>query len=76
MRYSELIEVFKDDLEKNGDAEAVSFGITVVGSDGNRYRLDAVIGDGCEIEVLRDPNFVNGMACLAADYKGEHQIFV
>ncbi len=70
MRYSELVAQLVADLEQNGDAENVSIGITVPGSDGQMVRLDAVIGGCNKLDVLRDCNYVNGMVCIAADHTG------
>lgn len=76
MRYSELVAMLAADLEANGDTEAVTLAVTVTGTDGKKYRLDAVIAEPSDIDVLRDHNFVNGMTCVVADYKGEHEVFL
>lgn len=76
MRYSEVVAMLAADLEAKGDTENVTLGLTVTGTDGKKYRLDAVIAAPGDIEVLRDSNFVNGMACVVADYKGPHEVFV
>lgn len=76
MRLSELVALLSDDLQKKGDTDIVSLGVTVTGTDGLKYRLDAVIASVADMEVIRDPNIVSGMACIAADYQGLHEIFV
>ena len=68
MRLSELAAKLAADLEANGDTENVTIGIAVTGDDGKKYRIDAVISPSNKLEVLRDSNYVNGMAIIAADY--------
>lgn len=68
MRLSELAAKLAADLEANGDTENVTIGIAVTGNDGKKYRIDAVISPSNELEVLRDSNYVNGMAIIAADH--------
>lgn len=70
MRLSELVAKLNENLRVNGDAEAVTLAVTVAGTDGKRHRLDAVIGHDGDMEIIRDQNFVNGMACLIADHHG------
>ena len=48
--------------------ENVTIGIAVTGNDGKKYRIDAVISPSNELEILRDSNYVNGMAIIAADH--------
>lgn len=76
MRLSQLVAMLAADLEANGDTENVMLGVTVKGTDGQKYRLDAVITEPNDISTIRDSNFVNGMACVVADYKGTHEVFV
>lgn len=76
MRLSKLVAMLAADLEANGDTDAVTLGVTVTGTDGKKYRLDAVVAEPSEIDVFRDNNFVNGRACVVADYKGTHELFV
>lgn len=76
MRLSKLVEMLAADLEANGDTEGVTIGIAVSGTDGKQYRLDAAIVEPNDIGVLRDSNFVNGMTCVVADYKGAYEVFV
>ena len=75
MRLSELVKLLATDLEANGDTEHITLGVTVAGTDGKQYRLDAVIDGSNDISVLRDSNVVSGMACIVADYKGQ-ELFV
>lgn len=70
MRLSELVKMLAADLETNGDTEHVTLGVTAAGTDGNRYRLDAVVSESNDFSVIRDSNVVDGMACVIADYKG------
>lgn len=76
MRYSELVALLAADLEANGDTENVAIGVTIAGTDGQKYRLDAFIAASNDVEVIRDVNCVNGLACVIADYKGQHEVFV
>ncbi len=71
MRLSELVAELAANLESNGDTENVTIGIAVTGKDGQRYRLDAVISPSNKLEVLRDSNYVAGMAIIAADCDGQ-----
>ena len=71
MRLSELAAKLAADLEANGDTENVTIGIAVTGNDGKKYRIDAVISPSNELEVLRDSNYVNGMAIIAADHDAQ-----
>ncbi len=71
MRLSEMVANLAADLETNGDTENVTLGIAVTGKDGQRYRLDAVISPSNKLEVLRDSNYVAGMAIIAADCDGQ-----
>ncbi len=68
MRLSELAAKIAADLEANGDTENVTIGIAVTGNDGKKYRIDAVISPSNKLEILRDSNYVNGMAIIAADH--------
>lgn len=68
MRLSELAAKLAADLEANGDTENVTIGIAVTGDDGKKYRIDAVISPSNNLEVLRDSNYVNGMAIIVADH--------
>lgn len=76
MKLSELAAMLAADLKANGDTDAVALGVTVTGTDGKKYRLDAVIAKTVDFDVLRDSNYVTGMACIVADYNGEHEVFV
>lgn len=73
MKLSRFIEKLTADLETNGDTENVLIGVAVAGDDGKHYRLDAVLTEN-GADVLRDVNFTNGMACIVANYRGEHQV--
>ena len=66
MKLSQLIDVLTADLKARGDTEHVSIGIVVAGEGGHRHRLDAVI-TADNYEIVRDANFVHGMACLVAE---------
>lgn len=74
MKLSQLIAKMTADLEANGDTENVSLGLTVTKSDGKKYRLDAVITEDNDVEVIRDANFTNGMACIVADHIGSLEV--
>lgn len=76
MRLSQLVAMLAADLEANGDTENVILGVAVKGTDGQKYRLDAVITEINDISTSRDSNFVNGMACVVADYNGTREVFV
>lgn len=76
MRYSQFVAMLAADLEANGDAENVSLGVVVTGTDGKKYRLDALVVAPRDIDVIRDRSVVNGLACISADYQGSHEIFV
>ena len=76
MHLSKLVATLAADLETNGDTEHVTLGVTVTGTDGKQYRLDAVIQESTDVSILRDANFVDGLACVVADYKGPFEIFV
>lgn len=76
MKYSDLVAKMAQDLAENGDAANVTLGISVTGTDGKQYRLDVVLGDQNSVEIFRDCNYVQGMACVVAEYKGPHEIFI
>lgn len=76
MKLSELVAKLAADLEANGDTANVTLGMAVTGTDGKKYRLDAVLDDQGAFEILRDNNYAEGMACAVADYQGPHEIFV
>ena len=73
MKLSQLIAKLSADLDANGDTENVSIGVAVAGEDGKFNRLDAVLTVD-NAEILRDTNFVNGMACIVADYHGNMRV--
>jgi len=68
MRLSQLVAKLATDLQVNGDTENVSLCLVVAGTGDKKYRLDAVLVENTDIEVIRDVNYVNGMACVVADY--------
>ena len=70
MKLSEFIARLNDVLEAHGDTDHVAIGVAIAGSNGNRYRIDAMLVDG-NAEVLRDTNFVSGMTCIVADHQGD-----
>lgn len=76
MHLSSLVAMLAADLDANGDTENVALAVTITGTDGKQYRLDAVIQESGDVTVLRDANYVNGMASVVADYKGQYEIFV
>jgi hypothetical protein len=76
MRLSQLVEAITADLKANGDTENVALGLAVTGSDGKRYRLDAVLSGTGDFEIIRDTTVVSGMACIVADYNGPHELFL
>lgn len=74
MKLSQLIAKLTADLESNGDTEHVALCLGVTGLDGRKYRLDAHIGSDGDIEIIRDSNVTNGLACISADYQGPIEI--
>ena len=76
MQLSSLVAMLTADLEAKGDTENVTLAVTITGTDGKQYRLDAVIEAPGDVSVLRDDNYVNGMTSVVADYKGQYEIFV
>lgn len=76
MKLSDLVAKMAEDIAANGDAANVTLGISVTGTDGKQYRLDVVLGDQNSVEIIRDSNYVHGMACVVAEYKGPHEIFI
>lgn len=74
MKLSGLIAKLTADLNANGDTEHISLGIIVAGTDGERYRLDAVLVEDDVPNIVRDPNYKAGMSCIVADYRGEHVV--
>lgn len=74
VKLSELIAKLQADLAANGDSEYVSLGIVATGKDGQKHRLDAVLVDDGIPNILRDPNYPEGMTCLVAEHCVEEAV--